>query len=119
MTKKKLTVKVDKRVINAAQIIFERLGMTVDEAVNMFLYQVLYSQSIPFSVKLPTDEEMERFDLYLSCLKAKKILRPAGIFLPKKYLLVSKKSLAVIQRTVPILNMIKLYLTVSNMIRLK
>ena len=45
----------------------------------------------------------------LSCLKAKKILRPAGIFLPKKYLLVSKKSLAVIQRTVPILNVIKIF----------
>lgn len=44
MTKKKLAVKVDKRVINVAQIIFEQLGMTVDEAVNMFLYQVLYTQ---------------------------------------------------------------------------
>ncbi len=81
MSKKKLTVKVDKRVINAAQIIFERLGMTVDEAVNMFLYQVLYTQSIPFSVKLPTDEEMERFDLYFKLFEGEEDIE-AGRYIP-------------------------------------
>ena len=81
MTKKKLAVKVDKRVINVAQIIFEQLGMTVDEAVNMFLYQVLYTQCIPFSVKLPTDEEMERFDLYFKLFEGEEVIE-AGRYIP-------------------------------------
>lgn len=64
MEKKKLTVKVDKRIVEAAETVLEGLGLRIDEAVNIFLYQVFYTQSIPFPVKLPTDEMMTRCDLY-------------------------------------------------------
>ena len=64
MGKKKLTIKVDEPLIEAAKTVFERLGLTIDEAVNIFLYQVFYTQSIPFPVKLPPDEMMARCDLY-------------------------------------------------------
>lgn len=64
MEKKKLTVKVDKRIVEAAETVLEGLGLRIDEAVSIFLYQVFYTQSIPFPIKLPSDEMMARCDLY-------------------------------------------------------
>ena len=40
MSKKKLIVKVDSRIVEGARLVLVNLGLTMDEAVNIFLYQV-------------------------------------------------------------------------------
>lgn len=64
MSKKKLIVKVDSRIVEGARLVLDNLGLTMDEAVNIFLYQVFYSQSMPLSIKVPPKDIMEQFDEY-------------------------------------------------------
>lgn len=64
--KDKITITVDARVLRLAQNILDDLGCSLNDAVNAYLYQILYTQSIPFPLKLPSDKEWEKFDL---CLK--------------------------------------------------
>lgn len=46
---------LDKRIADAAGKMFETLGIPFDMAINVYLYQVVYTQSIPFLIKLPDD----------------------------------------------------------------
>lgn len=64
--KKKISVSVDARILDLASDILYDLGCSLNEAINIFLYQILYTQSIPFSIKLPAESEWDKFDL---CLK--------------------------------------------------
>lgn len=48
-------VVLDKRIVDAAEKVFETLGIPFDMAINVYLYQVVYTQSIPFLIKLPDD----------------------------------------------------------------
>jgi DNA-damage-inducible protein J len=38
--------------------ILDLLGMTPSEAINLFFKQIIYTQSIPFEVKLPNRETL-------------------------------------------------------------
>ena len=64
--KDKITITVDARILRLAQNILDDLGCSLNDAVNAYLYQILYTQSIPFPQRLPSDKEWEKFDL---CLK--------------------------------------------------
>ena len=64
MSKKKLIVKVDSRIVEGARFVLDNLGLTMDEAVNIFLYQVFYSQGMPFPIKVPPKDIMWQFDEY-------------------------------------------------------
>lgn len=46
--KKKISVSVDARILDLASDILYDLGCSLNEAINIFLYQILYTQSIPF-----------------------------------------------------------------------
>lgn len=48
-------VVLDKRVVKAAERLFDDLGIPFDEAINVYLYQVVYTQGIPFPIQLPND----------------------------------------------------------------
>lgn len=48
-------VALDKRVVRAAERLLEELGIPFDEAINVYLYQVVYTQGIPFPIQLPND----------------------------------------------------------------
>lgn len=66
--KQKKTIKVDKRILPLAEGVLNELSIDLDTAINIFLYQVFYTQGIPFPVKLPDEEMMERFEMYTHIL---------------------------------------------------
>ena len=51
--KETTSVKLDKAAKEEAKKIFNRLGLTMGEAFNLFLHQVSLNQGLPFEVKIP------------------------------------------------------------------
>ena len=49
-------IKLDVEVKAKAKAIFKELGITMGEAVNIFLNQVTLHKGLPFEVKIPKDE---------------------------------------------------------------
>ena len=64
--KEKVTVIVDARILRLVKGILDDLGCPLNDAVNVYFYQIFYTQGIPFTLKLPPEGEWERFDI---CLK--------------------------------------------------
>ena len=77
--KKSVKVTLDKRIIAPAQHICNLLGLPLDVAINVFLYQVVYTRSIPFPIVLPSDEVLERFDLYQKIAEAEEEVREGKV----------------------------------------
>ncbi len=57
--KQTTSIKLDSNVKSEAQKIFAELGMTLGEAVNLFLNQVRLNKGLPFEVKIPTKETLK------------------------------------------------------------
>lgn len=53
-----LNIRTDKAVKEAAESIFEELGLNMTTAVNMFLRQTIRENGIPFSLKLNVPNEI-------------------------------------------------------------
>ncbi|MCF7971173.1 MAG: type II toxin-antitoxin system RelB/DinJ family antitoxin [Methylococcaceae bacterium] len=51
--KETTSIKLDKEVKANAKIIFKELGITMGDAVNMFLCQVNLHHGMPFEVRIP------------------------------------------------------------------
>jgi DNA-damage-inducible protein J len=49
------------RIKSAAERIFEKLGLTPSEAINLFYTQVSLRKGLPFSVEIPNAETLETF----------------------------------------------------------
>lgn len=57
ISKKETTsIKLDKEVKESAKKILKELGLTMGEAVNIFLTQVTLNKGLPFEVKIPNKE---------------------------------------------------------------
>jgi len=54
--KETTSIKLDVETKAKAKEIFKELGITMGEAVNMFLSQVTLHKGLPFEVKIPNDE---------------------------------------------------------------
>jgi len=54
--KETTSIKLDVEIKAKAKEIFKELGITMGEAVNIFLSQVALQKGIPFEVKIPNDE---------------------------------------------------------------
>ncbi len=54
--KETTSIKLDVEIKAKAKAIFQELGMTMGEAVNIFLSQVALHKGLPFEVKIPNDE---------------------------------------------------------------
>jgi len=54
--KETTSIKLDVETKAKAKEIFKELGITMGEAVNMFLNQVTLHKGLPFEVKIPNDE---------------------------------------------------------------
>lgn len=54
--KETTSIKLDVEVKAKAKEIFQELGLTMGEAVNIFLNQVTLHKGLPFEVKIPNDE---------------------------------------------------------------
>ena len=53
-----ISMRVDQELKTTADEIFSRLGMTMTQAVTLFLQQVEYHRGLPFAVKLPENESL-------------------------------------------------------------
>jgi len=51
--------RIDSSIKLEAQILLERFGLTMSEAIRLFLHQVVIEKGLPFQVKLPTAEAQE------------------------------------------------------------
>ena len=54
--KETTSIKLDVEIKNRAKEIFKELGITMGEAVNIFLSQVALHKGLPFEVKIPNEE---------------------------------------------------------------
>lgn len=45
--------RIDPRVKNKALKLFEHMGLTLSDAIRIFIYQSVAEQRIPFSIKIP------------------------------------------------------------------
>ena len=57
-----LNVRVDPDTKAQAEELFSKFGMTVSEAVNVFLHQSIMYGGIPFELKVPNKETREALD---------------------------------------------------------
>ena len=48
-----LNIRIDPKTKEEAEKLFSNFGITITDAVNLFLHQSLLSRGLPFSVKLP------------------------------------------------------------------
>lgn len=62
--KTKATFTIDKHMLELAKTIFTELGLSFDIGIAVYLYQVVYTRSIPFPIKLPPEEVLAQVDLY-------------------------------------------------------
>ena len=52
-----ITIRIDENVKKDAETLFEKLGMSMSGAINVFFRQAIREQAIPFRIKVKTDEE--------------------------------------------------------------
>ena len=52
-----ISIRIDDDVKRDADSLFEKLGMSISGAINVFLRQAIREQAIPFQIKAKTDEE--------------------------------------------------------------
>jgi DNA-damage-inducible protein J len=52
-----ITVRIDESVKKEAEALFEKLGMSISGAINVFFRQAIREQAIPFQIKAKTEEE--------------------------------------------------------------
>lgn len=57
-----LNVRIDPETKSKAENLFSRFGLTVSDAVNMFLHQSIMYGGIPFEVRVPNKETEEALD---------------------------------------------------------
>jgi len=53
------SIKLDKNIKQEAQKVFSELGLTLGEAVNLFLNQVRLHKGLPFEVKIPNAKTLQ------------------------------------------------------------
>ncbi|MBW8310048.1 MAG: type II toxin-antitoxin system RelB/DinJ family antitoxin [Candidatus Paracaedibacteraceae bacterium] len=51
--------RVDPEVKQRATLLFKKLGLTMSDALNLFLHQSICEERIPFDIKLPKAETLE------------------------------------------------------------
>jgi DNA-damage-inducible protein J len=61
-TKETTSIKLDIEVKAKAKEIFQELGLTMGEAVNIFLTQVTLHKGLPFEVKIPNDKTRQAIE---------------------------------------------------------
>ena len=63
-----INARTDQETKIQAEAVFSALGLSTTQAINLFLKQVIYTQSIPFDLKIPrelntkTQETFEKTD---------------------------------------------------------
>ena len=66
MAQTNLTIRIDEDIKRDAEIVFERIGLTMSAAINIFFRQAVRTQAIPF--------ELKAYDDYFNEYNMKRIL---------------------------------------------
>lgn len=53
MRSAQITARTEPKVKTGAEIILRRIGLTMSDAINMFLNQIILQRGLPFEVKIP------------------------------------------------------------------
>ena len=61
-----ITIRIDDEIKKEAETLFDKLGMSISGAINVFFRQAIREQAIPFSIRAATKEEKynEYFNSY-------------------------------------------------------
>ena len=57
-----INAKIDSDTKNAAKDVLHSLGLNMSEAITLFFKQIVYTQSIPFELRLPNKVTVETFN---------------------------------------------------------
>ena len=57
-----ISAKIDSNTKEEAKDILNSLGLNMSEAITLFFKQVIYTQSIPFELRLPNKTTVETFN---------------------------------------------------------
>ena len=57
MAQTNLTIRIDENVKQEAEILFDKIGLTMSAAINVFFRQAIREQAIPFPLKAKTADE--------------------------------------------------------------
>jgi DNA-damage-inducible protein J len=57
-----IRARVDPKLQEAAESIFESLGLTVTQAITLFYQQVKWQKGLPFAVRMPNEITRRTFD---------------------------------------------------------
>ena len=52
-----ITIRIDEDIKREAETLFDKLGMSISGAINIFFRQAIREQAIPFTISLKTTEE--------------------------------------------------------------
>lgn len=62
VARRQTSIKVDPVAWDSAKEIFKEYGMSVSEAINLFLNRVRLERGLPFDVKIPSDTTLEAME---------------------------------------------------------
>jgi DNA-damage-inducible protein J len=67
-----ITVRIDSEVKRKAEQLFEKLGMSMSGAINIFFRQAITEQAIPFPIRAKT--QSDKYDEYFTTENVQRIL---------------------------------------------
>ncbi len=70
MSEKVIRSRIDSNIKLEAQALLERLGLTMSEAIRLFLNQVVIEKGLPFQVKLSKEQALEHDRWFRSQVEA-------------------------------------------------
>ena len=67
MAQTNLTIRIDEEIKHEAEVLFNRIGLNMSAAINVFFRQAIREQSIPF--------ELKPYDDYYSGTRLERVMR--------------------------------------------
>lgn len=76
--------RIDSSIKLEAQALLERFGLTMSEAIRLFLHQVVIEKGLPFQIRLPKSEAQEHDRWFRSQVETalKEADAPDAVFIP-------------------------------------
>jgi addiction module RelB/DinJ family antitoxin len=76
--------RIDSSIKQEAQALLERFGLTMSDAIRLFLHQVVIEKGLPFQVKLSKEQALEHDRWFRSQVKAALVEadKPETTFVP-------------------------------------
>ncbi len=56
------SIRIRGDIKKGASDVFDNMGLSMSQAINMFLVQVVHQRRIPFEIKLPNDDTLHAFE---------------------------------------------------------